>query len=88
MCTKIMGIFRMYKVFNKNISNRFYFKHYIIDNQYSILYLNGFNIFIFIILGIHFLRLKLCTLNERLKDTSFSFISSLITFLHNYFTAF
>ena len=36
MCTKIMGIFRMYKVFNKNISNRFYFKHYIIDNQYSI----------------------------------------------------
>ena len=36
----------------------------------------------------YLLRLKLCTLNERLKDTSFSFISSLITFLHNYFTAF
>ena len=32
MCTKIMGIFRMYKVFNKNISNRFYFKHYIIES--------------------------------------------------------
>ncbi len=48
MCTKIMGIFRMYKAFNKNISNRFYFKHYIIDNQYSILYLNGFNIFSFL----------------------------------------
>lgn len=33
-------------------------------------------------------QLSLRTLNERLKDTSFSFISSLITFLHNYFTAF
>jgi hypothetical protein len=48
MCAKIMGIFRMYKVFNKNISKRFYFKHYIVDNQYSILYLNGFNIFSFL----------------------------------------
>jgi hypothetical protein len=33
MCAKIMGIFRMYKVFNKNIPNKKHFRCYIADNQ-------------------------------------------------------
>ena len=33
MCAKIMGIFRMYKVFNKNISNKIYSKWYMVGNQ-------------------------------------------------------
>lgn len=33
MCAKIMGIFRMYKVFNKNIFNKKYFRCYTVDNQ-------------------------------------------------------
>ena len=35
MCTKIMGIFRMYKVFNKNISIISNFVTYIANNQYD-----------------------------------------------------
>ena len=35
MCAKIMGIFRMYKVFNKNISIISGFLSYITNNQYD-----------------------------------------------------
>ncbi len=48
MCAKIMGIFRMYKVFNKNISNKKYFRYYIADTQYFVLNKNRLNIFSFL----------------------------------------
>ena len=42
MCAKIMGIFRIYKVFNKNISNKKCFRYHVADNQYFILKENRF----------------------------------------------